>query len=117
MTELKIICCIATFLYIVFDTDALLEYSKILRLKFVRYKEFEEFKKVMPTCEYNQFLLIKYPNFFTKLITCPICIVVWLACISSVVLEFPVIDLGILIMGSWIVYFILVKGLNWLFKG
>ena len=113
MLEFKIICLIVVFLYTLYETDAFLEYSKIFRLKFTKYKEFEEFKKVMPSCDYNYFLLIKYPNFFVKLATCPICLTVWICAIITLIFGLGWINFGVLIIGVWAVYNLLVRFMEW----
>jgi hypothetical protein len=112
MEKFKLICLIVTFLYIWFKTDAFLEYSKVFKLKFVKYQEFYEFRKKISSFEYHDFLLLHYPNFFVKLITCPICLSTWLSIISMFLLKYNFFDLGIIILGVWLVYFIVEKGIK-----
>jgi hypothetical protein len=63
---------------------AILEYGRLIGLK-----------KILKDAEYQQaridsnfkinypnFLLSKYPNFFTKLLQCPVCMTVWLSIFS-----------------------------------
>jgi hypothetical protein len=67
-------------LLIWFKTDAFLEYMSLFRIKgLTKIKHFEEYKKINPTISYLNFIKIKFPNFFTKLITCPYCLSFWTA--------------------------------------
>lgn len=78
MINLICIFWIILFLYIYFETDALMSWSKLLRLKFLKYKEYEEKQKIFPEIKYTDFLLMNSDGFFIKLITCPECLSVWI---------------------------------------
>lgn len=66
------------FLYIYFETNALVSWGKLLKLKFIKYDEYEESQKMFTDIKYTDFLMMKYDNFFIKLISCQECICVWL---------------------------------------
>lgn len=85
---LSLICLKTLILLVWFNTDAFIVYSKLFHVnKFFYINEWEEFKKTQDvTVTYHQFLRMKSPDgFWTKLITCPICLCVWL-CIPTALL-------------------------------
>jgi hypothetical protein len=75
---------IVSILIIWFNTEAFVEYSRLLHLPLVKVKEYLFAKKRDCTLSYHTFLLINYNNFFTRLITCPICTSVWLSIIVGI---------------------------------
>ena len=75
-------CIIALVLLIWFRTDAWLEYTRVFHLNFLSlYREYDNRKKEDLTLKYIHFLRLHHDGFFTRLITCPICISVWLGII------------------------------------
>lgn len=95
------------FLFIWFNTDAILSYSKLLRLdKKFKIDKFEEYKKLNVTSDYFSFLRIKHSCFLVNLITCQPCLCFWF-CMPfvyyyNIIFLFPLIYLS-----SYIVYKIL----------
>ena len=98
---------IALALLIWFRTDAWLEYTRLFRLNWLsRYKEFDAKYKEDVSLTYLHFLRRDHNCFLVRLITCPICLAVWLgiipliftsvifvpACIIGGLLLFVVID-------------------------
>ena len=83
-------------LYMWFDTDGFLEYSKLLGLK-KRFKInlWEEYREINPKLDYLSYMRLKQSNFFIKLITCKQCLCFWLVLISCIFFTnffyFPVI--------------------------
>lgn len=73
----KMLFLIVVLTYIICETEAIIEYFRLLRLKFTKYREFDKQKEMMPSLTYFNFLLMKYPNFGVKLVSCPICLMVW----------------------------------------
>jgi len=62
-----------------FKTDAFLEYVKLFRLsKLFKVDKFEKEKLQDFELNYHLYLRKYHNNFFTRLITCPICLSVWL---------------------------------------
>jgi len=111
---LTITCAIALVLFVWLETDAFVEYVKLLRLNrlasfgFLRVDEYEDYvsKNLEEEVTYPDFLSSNYNNFFTSLISCPICISVWLSVFCSFYLSFalfPVINI------TSIVLFLLIK--------
>ena len=99
---MEIICFIALVLLIWFRTDAWLEYCRILHLDRISfYKDYEAKKHEDATLTYLTYLRREHNSFFVRLITCPICLAVWLsfvpAALTSVFL-FPVFVIGSLLL-------------------
>ena len=66
------------FLYIYFETNAFVSWAKFLKLKFLKYDEYEEKSQIMTGLKYTDFILMKSNNFFIKLVSCPECLAVWI---------------------------------------
>lgn len=84
------------FLIVWFHTEALIEYGKLLGLsRLLKLHEFEKDYMNDFSIEYLMWLRTKYPNFLTKLISCPWCIGFWFlfvtSCFTSTFYIFPVI--------------------------
>jgi len=64
-----------------FNSDFVVEYGKLFGLKkLLRVEDYKEAQRNTPVpLAYPLFLKMKYDNFFIKLITCPICLSVWLS--------------------------------------
>lgn len=74
-------------LLIWFRTEAFIEYCKVFSLpeRFCFVKDYEEKKtKDDATLNYSRYLIKYHNNFFTRLITCPICTAVWIALIVAI---------------------------------
>ena len=70
---------ISSFLFFLYNTDAFVEYVSLFRLKKVfRLDKYEEHLRSYPLNSYWDFILYERSNFLTKLISCPICVSVWL---------------------------------------
>lgn len=116
LNNIAIITSLALLLYVWLDTEAIIEWASVFRLKFMKYKEFFETRKSnFKQLSYVDFLLLKHNNFFTRLITCPYCLGVWLNVVAFCVfyqwtggVRFLAID----IWGTWITY----SGFRWLLK-
>jgi hypothetical protein len=92
--NISLVFYIIVFLYIWFQTDALVEWAGLFRFKFLKYKEFNDTKKSalssLAAKTYIDFLLFNYGSpkddkwwsylqgFFIRLITCPVCFTVWI---------------------------------------
>lgn len=107
---ISLICFKTLILLIWFRTDAFIVYSKLFKVnKFFNINDWEEFKKTKDcSVEYLQYLRIIRPNgFWTKLITCPICLSIWL-CIPTAVL-FGFGYACIVCLSTLFFYYLLVK--------
>lgn len=113
MTELYIACLIAIVLLIWLKTDALIEWgckfglSKILKEnEFYRFKMEQLLGPIQSSdITYPIFLKLKYNCFFTRLLSCPMCLSFWLSVIGCVsmcsLLSIPTVYiLSLLIYGA-----------------
>jgi hypothetical protein len=76
-------------LFIWFDTDAFIEYFRLLRLsKLFKIDKFDEYKTQNPKITYLSFIRQKYSNFYTRLITCPPCINFWIVLLFCIILNY-----------------------------
>lgn len=106
---ISLIFIITLFLLIFFKTDAFIVYSKLFKVnKFFYIDEWEKFKNEKDiTTTYHQYLRIKYPNgFWVKLITCPICLCVWL-CLPILFIKFYLFP--IICVSSLFLYYLIIK--------
>jgi hypothetical protein len=97
-------------LFIWFETDAFLEYTKLFKLsKFFKVDSFEIYRKENnPKITYHSYIRQKHTSFITKLFTCVPCLNAWIVLITSVIfnnlLFYPVVYLV-----SYVMYKILKK--------
>lgn len=92
MAIISSICFVALFLTVWLKTDAFVEYMSLLKLD--KYFHIKDYLDVSGDQSYPQFLVEYYNSFFTRLISCPICLSVWLGFIISLctsILVFPII--------------------------
>lgn len=106
MLGLYLSCSIvAMILLIWFRTDAFLEYCRVFKLT-IFYKDYDEKKKEDARLTYHGYLLQYHNNFFTRLITCPVCSSVWIAGILSLV-TLKAYTLPTSVVGGLILYLII----------
>lgn len=76
---------ITVILLVWFRSNALVEYLEVLGLDIAfgarEYKKASS--EVSYQMRYTDFLLLKYNSFFIRLITCPLCLSVWISVIIS----------------------------------
>jgi len=76
---------IALILLVWFRTDAWLEYTRLFHFNWLSfYKEFDAKYKNDVSLTYLHFLRRDHNCFFVRLITCPICIAIWLGLIIAI---------------------------------
>lgn len=103
------ICLINLILLVWFKTNAFVEYVNLFKLnKLFRVDKFLEYKKINIEIDYVTFLMIKNPNFITKLVSCTYCFNFWLS-LSSCFLFKNIIYLPIIYMASILSFLILEK--------
>ena len=110
--DFLLIINLVVILYIWFDADATVEWAKLMKLKFLKYKEYDENKKsqvpMIARQRYTEFLMYRYGanSFVIRLITCPICFTVW--CNIALLCVFhdkvSMLWLGPNILTSWLLY-------------
>jgi len=107
--SLVFISSLAAFLLTIwYRTEAFKEYLELFRLtRFFKVKEYIEYKKNISNIDYTEFLISKYNNFFTRLISCPFCLNFWInliLCSITNIIYFPITYIL-----SLIIYFTLYK--------
>lgn len=109
MNMLIALTCLIVFNLVVwFKTDAVIEYGSLIGLsRWLKIREFQDKKLVEPyLLTYPQFLRITYNNFSTRLISCPICLSVWMAIVFCV-LGSCIYLIPLVCIASWLVYYLL----------
>lgn len=78
---------IATLFLVWFNSDFIVEYGKLFGLrKLLRLREYKEKQRETPVpLAYPLFLKMTYDNFFIKLISCPVCLSVWLSIVFGLI--------------------------------
>ncbi len=82
LTHMSLINC--TILILWFKTEAFIEYVNLFRMnKLFHTDEYEKESNNNPFFTYHDFLLKRYDSFIIRLITCPICLTVWMSIFSA----------------------------------
>ncbi len=106
MIDIYLLFIIIAILYVWFDTDAFTEYAALFRLKFTKYEDFFKFRKErLAAIDYHSFLLMRHSNFFTRLITCPLCLAVWANFAVVAATDAKIVQLGLSVILTWLGYF------------
>ena len=96
-------------LFIWFNTDAFIQYSKLLKLdKLTKIDLWESYRLTNPKITYLEYLSIKHRNFFTKLITCKPCLNFWITLIICSFFD-SLYQLPVIYMLSYIIYKLIEK--------
>lgn len=96
-------------LIIWFNTEAFVEYSHLLKLKWFKINAYLTAKDSDFTLTYHSYLLQKHNSFFTRLITCPFCLNFWLILIGKFIFGYSFIEIPTIYVTSLITYFIFNK--------
>ena len=91
----------ALLLLVWFKSEALIEWGSLLGIsKFLKTEEFQKmkFEELPNSLNYPTFLKIKYNNFITKLISCPLCLSIWLSIFISTITFFITSNLIFLLL-------------------
>jgi len=99
------IFCVVFFLFIWFDTNAFIDYSRLFKLnKIFLIDMWEDYRLRNPKMDYLNYLSIKHRNFLIKLITCKPCLTFWLTIIFIFILNLKIILFPIIYMVSYLIY-------------
>ncbi len=103
------ICFISLFLLIWFKTKAFVEYCSFFKplKRLFKIDQFEEIQNNGGDLNYPEFLLEYYNNFFTRLISCPICLATWAGLFLSIFNGFGL--LGVNVIFGLLIYLIMGK--------
>jgi hypothetical protein len=95
---------IVFILFIWFNTDAFIQYSKLFRLdrKF-KISDWESYRISNPKIDYIEYISIRHRNFFTKLISCKPCFNFWITLIFCILFNSLILYPLIYIL-SYIIY-------------
>jgi hypothetical protein len=76
-------------LFIWFNTEAFIEYIKYIPFlnKLLKVKQYIEYQKSSNSLNYPLYLAVYYNNFFTKLVSCPYCLLFWVNLLSLLLLN------------------------------
>ena len=87
---------ISLILLIFFRTDGFLEYTRLFHLNFLSfYKDYDAKYKEDVSLTYLQYLRQYHNCFFIRLITCPICLAIWLGIIPLIFTSLPLVPVCI----------------------
>ena len=96
-------------LIIIFETDALIEYARLLRLhKFFKLKSYGEMYDNNLELTYFNYLRQYHDSFFIRLVTCPICLSCWLCLIGCLICG-NISDLPLIYLSSISLYYLFLK--------
>lgn len=96
LTTILFAATIGLILLVWFRTDAWLEYTEMLHLNFLSfYRDYNEKLKDDATLTYHIYLRRYHNSFLTRLITCPICLAIWIGSIFSILQFIVILSLAI----------------------
>jgi hypothetical protein len=97
------------FLYMWFDTDAFVEYSKLLGLgKLLKISNWEEYREINPRLDYLEYLRLKHSSFFIRLVSCKQCLCFWIS-LSSFLFFTCIFLFPVVYMLSYLIYSLICK--------
>jgi len=107
-------------LYIWLETNAFVEYVSAIDFMFslvtkernesiLKYRESQKFS---PSLSYLEFLLSENDNFFTRLLSCPVCLSVWVTLIVMLIGSYSLVLFPASVVASLFMYFKLCKTIN-----
>ena len=71
------------FMYVWFDTDAFVDYSRLLGMaKTFLIKDWDEWRLEKPRTRYLDFLVSRRPSFLVRLVCCRHCLCFWLSAVA-----------------------------------
>ena len=118
MYDFVLLLNLVVILYVWMDTDAVIEWAQLFHLKFFNYEGYHKVRNgplSQMVITYCDFLEYEYGNkFLIKLITCPICLSVWLniglLCVFYSKIGWAMLGPNIIL--SWLLYHALKKMLQ-----
>ena len=101
---------IVTVLVLWFETDVVVEYINYFHLGgIIDVDKYDDYELDGKCRNYPEYLLVKYPSFYTKLISCPHCIGFWLTIIFCLSFGLSFISWGAVYVLSLLVYSLMCK--------
>lgn len=100
---------IVFILFIWFNTDAFIQYSKLFGFSHIfKINDWESYRTSNPKIGYLEYVSLKHRNFFTKLISCKPCFNFWITLIICILFN-SLILYPIIYMLSYILFKIIEK--------
>lgn len=97
MSVIEIICLITLIMITFLKTNAYVEYARLFNVNNISYyKDFFIKREDNPSLNYIDYLSIYHNCFFIRLVTCPVCLSIWLGIIFSIftnICLFPIYSL------------------------
>ena len=91
-----------------FQTEAFYEYCRLFRFKkLFKIEDYSNVSEISGGSSYIEFLNINHDSFFTRLISCPVCLGFWL----NVIYSFSFYDFSFFFVKMWftfLLYFVIV---------
>jgi len=77
-------------LFIWFQTQAIIEYFKYIPIlnSLFKIQNYYKYLKSGGNLKYPIYLQVEYDNFFTRLISCPYCLLFWINCFNLIFIKF-----------------------------
>jgi hypothetical protein len=95
---------IVLIVFIWFNTTALVDYSKLLKLDGVlKIKDWNVYR-LTSNISYLDYLSLKHKGFITKLLSCKPCFMFWIALIISFIFRTPIEQFGMIYILSYSLY-------------
>lgn len=95
---------IVFILFIWFNTDAFIQYSKVFKLsRLFKINDWEDYRVSNPKISYLEYLNLGHKNFFTKLVSCKPCFNFWITFIFCIIFG-TIVLYPIIYMLSYIIY-------------
>lgn len=105
--QLLIYSSILTAIMLVwFKSEAFVEYVYLSGLDLLHVTEYVEYKKTDCSISYHSYLCRYHDSFFIRLITCELCLSVWLALFIKIVFFLPIVAVPFIFIHGMILYFI-----------
>jgi hypothetical protein len=96
---------IVFILFVWFDTNAFIDYSRLFKLNKIFYIDmWDEYRIINPRMDYLNYLSTKHRNFLIKMITCKPCFTFWLTIIFLFLFNIKIILFPIVYLGSYLIY-------------
>ncbi len=83
---IPLVCSIVAMVLVIwFRTEAYVEYCRLFRLNFLSYyQDYDAKKKNDVSLKYHGYLKQYHNCFITRLLTCPVCVAMWLAILIGI---------------------------------
>ena len=101
---------VTTFLVLWFETNVVVDYVNFFNLGgLVDVCEYDDYELDGKCRNYPEYLLVRYPSFSTKLMSCPYCIGFWVTIICCIFLGLPLVSWAMIYILSLLVYLSMCK--------